>query len=185
VKRIFTWVQSMNPNNNTDPGLENYFSAESACITRELLNVLREESHVSLNGIHGIKHWKRVRQNGLLLAENNAANKKVVELFAFLHDSQRLKDHGDWAHGKRAVDLINRLHGTYFTLTKDELEDLKTACAAHSEGLTKANITIQTCWDADRLDLGRVGIYPDPRKMCTEQARRKEVIEAAYLKSIR
>ena len=36
--------------------------------------------------------------------------------------------------------------------------------------------TIQTCWDADRLDLGRVGITPDPSWLCTEAAKRPEVI---------
>lgn len=26
---------------------------------------------------------------------------------------------------------------------------------------------VQACWDADRLDLGRVGIIPDPERMGT------------------
>jgi len=30
----------------------------------------------------------------------------------------------------------------------------------HSDGAVDADPTIQTCWDADRLDLGRVGIKP-------------------------
>jgi uncharacterized protein len=39
--------------------------------------------------------------------------------------------------------------------------------------------TIQTCWDADRLDLGRVGITPHPSRLCTEAARRPEMIRWA------
>jgi uncharacterized protein len=27
------------------------------------------------------------------------------------------------------------------------------------------------CWDADRLDLGRVGIQPKPELLCTDTAR--------------
>ncbi|TML82741.1 MAG: hypothetical protein E6G09_09645, partial [Actinobacteria bacterium] len=34
-------------------------------------------------------------------------------------------------------------------------------------GLTTTNPTIGCCWDADRLDLGRVGIEPDPELMST------------------
>lgn len=29
--------------------------------------------------------------------------------------------------------------------------------------------TIGTCWDADRMDLPRVGIQPDPQKMSTQE----------------
>lgn len=31
--------------------------------------------------------------------------------------------------------------------------------------------TVNACFDADRLDLGRVGITPDPDKMATAQGR--------------
>ena len=39
-------------------------------------------------------------------------------------------------------------------------------------GATTGDITVQTCWDADRLDLGRVGVYPEPARLCTDAARR-------------
>ena len=31
--------------------------------------------------------------------------------------------------------------------------------------------TIDACFDADRLDLGRVGIDPDPERMATERGK--------------
>ena len=34
-----------------------------------------------------------------------------------------------------------------------------------------ANVTLQACWDADRLDLGRVGITPLPHLLCSDAAR--------------
>ncbi len=37
--------------------------------------------------------------------------------------------------------------------------------------MTAGDITVQTCWDADRLDLGRVGITPNPRWLCTACAK--------------
>ena len=49
----------------------------------------------------------------------------------------------------------------------------------HTDGGTEADITIQTCRDADRLDLGRVGMMPEPAKLCTPAARTVEMIRWA------
>ena len=38
---------------------------------------------------------------------------------------------------------------------------------------------LQTCWDSDRLDLGRVGITPHPNRLCTAVAKRPEPIKWA------
>ena len=65
-----------------------------------------------------------------------------------------------------------------------EKELLIEACKYHSDGLIDADITVQTCWDSDRLDLGRVGIKPSSDRLCTEVARRSDVIEEAYKRSI-
>jgi uncharacterized protein len=62
---------------------------------------------------------------------------------------------------------------------------LHTACADHTKGLLDADITIQTCWDADRLDLGRVGIVPDPDRLCTDAAREPTFQDWAYQRSVR
>ena len=43
---------------------------------------------------------------------------------------------------------------------------------------------MQTCWDADRLDLGRVGIVPNPRYLCTPAAKSPAVIDWAHLRSV-
>jgi uncharacterized protein len=59
------------------------------------------------------------------------------------------------------------------------------ACTGHSDGDTEADITVQTCWDADRLDLGRVGIRPHPIYLCTAVAKEAGVLQEAYLRSVR
>ena len=69
-------------------------------------------------------------------------------------------------------------------LMKKKKELLIEACKYHSDGLIDADITVQTCWDSDRLDLGRVGIKPSSDRLCTEVARRSDVIEKAYKRSI-
>ena len=43
----------------------------------------------------------------------------------------------------------------------------------HSDGHTEAEPALRACWDADRLDLSRVGITPEPRYLCTEHGRRE------------
>jgi uncharacterized protein len=53
------------------------------------------------------------------------------------------------------------------------------ACSFHTGGLTDADPTVQACWDADRLDLGRVYITPDPRYLCTPVAKRTDTIQWA------
>jgi uncharacterized protein len=54
----------------------------------------------------------------------------------------------------------------------------------YSDGLTEADVTVQTCWDSDRLDLGRVGIVPRPERLCTVQARDPVLFERAYRRSV-
>jgi uncharacterized protein len=53
------------------------------------------------------------------------------------------------------------------------------ACEGHTHERTHPDVTIQTCWDADRLDLGRVGITPHPSRLCTGAAREQEMIKWA------
>lgn len=153
-------------------------------MNRELIHRLRDEFALDWHGIHGVRHWARVRYNGLVLAERNGADRKVVELFAFLHDARRENDGYDPSHGDRAAGLARELHGRFFSLDREQLAHLELACMEHSSGETSAALTVQTCWDADRLDLGRVGKRPDPRRLCTDAAREPEIVAAAYARSL-
>jgi uncharacterized protein len=51
-----------------------------------------------------------------------------------------------------------------------QLDHLCYALQHHSGGEVSTNATIQTCWDADRLDLGRVGIFPSAQYLSHEAA---------------
>lgn len=157
-----------------------------AGLPRPLLARLRAEFALEWRGIHGAPHWARVRRNGLVLAEKTAASRRVVSLFAFVHDSCRWHDGGDRGHGARAAESIARLREERIvSLADEEAELLAYACLRHSEGLLDADVTVQTCWDADRLDLGRVGRRPDPRRLCTPAARDRALIAWAYERSLR
>lgn len=154
-------------------------------VSNHLIKLLRTEFLLDWGGIHGAPHWARVRENGLRLSELTGANVRVVEAFAFLHDSQRHNDDHDPDHGRRAAQFAKSLPAALLELSAEELELLVEACEGHSEGRSRADITVITCWDADRLDLGRVGIRPDPLRLCTAAARDPEMIQWAYARSIR
>lgn len=138
---------------------------------------------VDLRGIHGIRHWTRVRENGHRLARHTGADAEIVELFAFLHDSCRENDRHDLGHGERAAEFAESLRGTLIHLPDDKFALLLEAIRDHEKGFTRGDITVRTCWDADRLDLGRVRIRPIPKCLCTDYARLRSTIEWAYRRS--
>ena len=156
----------------------------SKVLTEGLLNHILEQFPLGNSVIHGAGHWMRVLYNGRMLAKETGANLNVVELFAIMHDCQRDNEHYDLEHGRRAAKYVHEISGKWFDITNEETELLVDACKYHSDGLVEGDITIQTCWDSDRLELGRVGIKPLPNRLCTEFAKRKDVIEEAYKRSI-
>ena len=132
-----------------------------------------------VSGVHGPCHWARVLENGTHLAALTGADLEVVQLFAVLHDSRRTTEGEDYEHGPDAADFAKSLRGIHIHLDDRRFALLSEACANHTNGETEADITIQTCWDADRLDLGRVWIIPEPKKLCTEPARGPKLIDWA------
>ena len=133
------------------------------------------------HGIHGAPHWSRVLWNARMLAQHNFNGVHfehvVPPIFAILHDSCRDGDGEDYEHGPAAAVFAQELYDRgLLTLIGEELELLKRALAGHSDGETLEHPVVQICWDADRLDLWRVGIMPDPRYLCTDHAKKPETI---------
>jgi uncharacterized protein len=123
------------------------------------------------DGYHGVVHWARVLENGLRVAARHGGDAEVVTLFALFHDSCRVNEHIDAGHGTRGGDLARSLRGTLVHLDDARFDLLYAACALHTDGHTTGDPTMLACWDADRLDLGRVGIQPKPALLCTDMAR--------------
>lgn len=144
-----------------------------------ILNVILEDYALPWGGDHGVAHWARVYENGLRLAEETGAIVDVVRLFAVLHDSRRINEGTDPDHGPRAAEFARTLRGQLFVLPDHEFHLLHRACAGHTHERTHPDVTIRTCWDADRLDLGRVGITPHPKYLGTEIASRSATIKWA------
>jgi len=160
-------------------------SVNSMLNFRRLVRRLLDQYELPVWGTHGVSHWARVYENGLRLAKITGADVRVIRLFAVFHDARRKTEGRDFKHGKMAADLARRLRGSYFELPDEDFERLCEACANHTTGETRADVTVQTCWDADRLDLGRVGKMPDPDKLCTPAAKDPAVIEWANQRSTR
>jgi uncharacterized protein len=139
--------------------------------TAAIINEILEDYALPIRGDHGIVHWARVLENGQRLAAMTAAKIEVVTLFAIFHDSRRVNEYTDFGHGHRGAKYSRSLRGTLIDLDDDDFELLFEACRLHTDGLTEGDITLQACWDADRLDLGRVGITPEPELLCTDAAR--------------
>lgn len=144
-----------------------------------VLNTIFEDYALPLCGDHGVAHWARVLENGLRLAEETGANVEVVSLFAVFHDSRRINQFTDPDHGPRAAELAAELRGNVFDLDDREFRLLHKACHGHTHERNHPDVTVQTCWDSDRLDLGRVGIMPHPSRLCTEVAKRPDTIQWA------
>ncbi|WP_145221608.1 HD domain-containing protein [Gimesia alba] len=132
---------------------------------------VKQRSPCKTHYFHGFDHWMRVLRNGRVLALHTGADPVIVELFALFHDSCRWSDGYDTGHGARGAALAKELHGDLFELDDDNFERLHYACTWHQEQDFCDDPTIGTCWDADRLDLVRVGILPDPRLLNTEFAK--------------
>lgn len=136
-----------------------------------IISAIRRGYTLPIRGTHGVVHWARVLENGLRIADANGADRMVVTLFALFHDARRVNENYDQGHGERGAELAKSLRGTLVQLDDAQFALLAEACRLHTDGLTIGRPTVQACWDADRLDLGRVGIKPVPQLLCTAAAR--------------
>ncbi len=84
--------------------------------------------------------------------------------------------------GSEPQNFAHGIHGDFYSLHSKQLDQLCFALKHHSGGDVSIDATIQTCWDSDRLDLGRVGIIPSPKYLSDEAS---IFIDLAYDWSIR
>jgi uncharacterized protein len=120
---------------------------------------VEKQAYLRHSRVHGEHHWRKVAWTGLELAQQTSgADPELVFLFALLHDCKRLNEWGDKDHGKRAADWAKQLT---LGLDKRRMGTLQEALVWHDDGYVDTDPTIGCCWDADRLQLRRVGTEPD------------------------
>lgn len=141
-------------------------------ISEELRREVAAQFRLGSRSAHDVEHWERVEKYGLYLCADAGADELVVRLFALLHDSQRRIEGPEPEHGPRAAVYARELcERGAFALTSSQLGLLMEACHDHEAGRRHGDATIGCCWDADRLDLDRVGITCDPDLMSTLSGR--------------
>jgi len=158
---------------------------KSKVLNQKYLDFLTGRFKLIHNGFHGLEHWLRVLINGRLIAAECGADIEVVEHFALIHDAMRQTEDEDMYHGSRAASNVHALAGNLIDLDRNQLDQLIEACRYHSMGRLSHDITVQACWDADRLDLGRVGTKPNPTYLGTKIARNTAFLEAAQKRSMK
>lgn len=135
-------------------------------------------------GHNGPVHWEHCWENAKLLIPITQANPIVVQLFCYLHDCCAVNSGEEPEHGPAAAFFIKQNSTLFSFLTAQEFKLLIDACADHTFHKLSKDPTIGTCWDADRLDLGRLGIYPKAEFFSTQAAKDPAIIERAYQTSI-
>ena len=96
------------------------------------------------------------------------ADVTVVRLFALFHDCKREDDGYDETHGERGAAFAKEcFEKGLLDITQEQFDKLYHACFYHTKEHQTDDPTINTCYDADRLDLGRVGMSLNPKKMAT------------------
>lgn len=147
-----------------------------------LVAAVLAEYRLHLGGLHGPGHWLRVLANGRALARlTPGADLAVVELFALLHDSRRENEGRDPRHGERAAAFAIALAGRgVLALDPPRLDRLAAACARHEHGGVSPDPTIGCCWDADRLELSRLGRRPIDELLSTAASRDAAVQRTAW-----
>jgi uncharacterized protein len=140
-------------------------------IKPELISLLESESRLYRSTIHGLPHWKTVERNGIYLSEHTGADSKVISYFSYFHDCMRVNEDHDPEHGPRAARFLKEKRDA-LGLTDDQFKQLYHACSGHTHGRKCHDITVCTCWDADRLDIGRIDARPNSKLLFSDEAKR-------------
>jgi uncharacterized protein len=145
--------------------------------SRKLTAVLNEAKRVfqldAKRSLHGPGHWEQVERNAVELGEKTpGCDIEVARLFAILHDCKRQNEGTGEKHGARAAEFARELYDRgMLDLDPGRMAILEYALRSHNDGMVSSDPTIGVCWDADRLDLPRVGIAPVAALLSTKYAK--------------
>lgn len=138
---------------------------------QDIIDKILRDTTVRWETCHGIEHWERVARYGRFLARREGLEERILLLFAYFHDCQRLSDGRDPEHGPRAADYLMTYAPETLGLSVVDRNRLFMACRHHTYECETDDVTIQACWDSDRLDIGRIGYRPDPARLFTKTAK--------------
>jgi hypothetical protein len=138
-----------------------------------ILHELMEQFRLYGRTAHGKDHWNKVDRNAVELCRLvPEADLLVARWFAIFHDSCRQDEGSDPKHGHRAATLLTtKYKNGMLGLTEEQFTKLEFACRHHNGSKPVTDPTIGICFDADRLDIIRVGVVPNPKLLSTEAAK--------------
>jgi uncharacterized protein len=121
-------------------------------------------------GIHGLAHSLRAAHFAKMIAKSECPGSLDDTIIgAFLHDIGRTDDSNDRTHASRSAEIAEELLKRHWPDLNHE--KILFAIMRHGDGLISEDPIIGTIWDADRLDLSRLGIKINPELISTEKAR--------------
>ncbi len=138
-----------------------------------------EKCSLDYNSIHGFNHSRNVKKIGNYLASKTGADKEVINCFSYLHDIGRQTEAEEPGHGEKSATLVNKyFNKEELKLSAEQYDKLIKAISNHDSSNGQSDdITTQTCWDADRLDLWRLNIIPDPDLLFTDIAKEDTTLD--------
>ena len=138
---------------------------------QKIIDQILKDTTIRQGNVHGKRHWQKVAEYGRIIAEHEQMNERILVLFGWFHDCMRCNDGKDPEHGLRAAKYVDTFSGTMLGLTAEEQQKLSLACRFHTEECETQDQLVRACWDCDRLDLGRVGIAVDSKRLSTATAK--------------
>jgi uncharacterized protein len=137
---------------------------------RKIAPALEARLPLGESPVHGYEHARRVGLFAEILAWQYGADMFAAVVAAYCHDCARENDGPDPGHGARSWQ---RCAGVLRDLFPGlPMKALRLAIEDHSLGSTTQAPLIASLWDADRIDLMRLGYELDPLRFSRPEALR-------------
>ena len=122
-------------------------------IPKKILIEVIESFYLQLfNGVHGIDHWTRVLQNGIILCDKNPnLNKNIIIAFSFFHDVGRTREDDEPIHGYNGGRRLLK-YKYKINLTSDSLYQIERNNILISQDVTEKEFTRTIKFYLDNLD---------------------------------
>jgi len=130
------------------------------------------EGHIQYckSALHGISHLRQVSLLAGKIASASGADVESAMVAGFLHDAGRTDDFGGNQHALDSAILARPLLIRLYPHIDADL--VCYAIARHADGMTTDDPLIGSLWDADRLELKRIGRYVREDLLSTAEGKR-------------
>ena len=125
-------------------------------------------------GLHGMSHLRRVASTAGRIASLISEDVEAAVVTGFLHDCARTDDGGGTSHAHDSACVAKNILPTCYPHL--DVDRLCAGIAGHADGVVTDDLLIGSVWDADRLDLVRLGIEVDLGLLSTSVARRVAIV---------